>query len=353
MSPKFYVIIPKELSMNFKISIIVAIYNTEKYLEQCLNSLVNQTLMDVEIVLVNDGSTDRCAEIINAYQQKYSKIKVITQENAGPGSARNRALDIAAGEYVLFVDSDDWIALDACEVLYNKAKKINADIVLTGDADYVEETGLVKDKGFYSFSRWKDCNSINEKQFIPTLVPGCFRLYRTSFLNKYHLRFNEHLFYEDSSFGCLVNMLAKRIGFVKNLYYYRLRKESTTGTVDYKVFDLVKDFEYFCNFVRVNNIKSKNIKYAYIWYLNSFLIYYKALLPNYQKMLFIKLVMVLPLFEITDKDIYFSKALSLIDKQKLVLFFNYIKTKEYSPRISGKYLFEILLVKIIRSNHDT
>ena len=113
-----------------KVSIIVPVYNVEKYIEKCLNSLVNQTLEDIEIILVNDGSTDKSQTIIEQYQKKYPDvIKAYSTKNGGAAKARNYALEHVTGEYIGFVDSDDYISEEMYEKLYNQAKKENADIV--------------------------------------------------------------------------------------------------------------------------------------------------------------------------------------------------------------------------------
>ena len=113
-----------------KMSIVIPVYNAEKYIEQCLKSCINQTMKDIEIILVNDESTDNTLEILNRYSEKDKRIIVINQKNTGPGLARNRGLDIAKGEYVFFVDSDDFFEKNLCEETYNCAVKNNADAVL-------------------------------------------------------------------------------------------------------------------------------------------------------------------------------------------------------------------------------
>ena len=100
-----------------KISVIVPVYNVEKYLARCLDSIINQTLADIEIICINDGSTDNSLEILNDYAKKDSRIKIIDQTNAGLSCARNAGMQIAQGEYIGFVDSDDWIDLDFYEKL--------------------------------------------------------------------------------------------------------------------------------------------------------------------------------------------------------------------------------------------
>ena len=106
-----------------KISIIVPIYNVEKYLDRCMQSLLNQTLTDIEIIMVDDGSPDRCPQMCDEYAKKDSRIKVIHKSNAGLGYARNSGLEIATGEYVAFVDSDDYVYTQIYESLYVSAKK--------------------------------------------------------------------------------------------------------------------------------------------------------------------------------------------------------------------------------------
>ena len=113
-----------------KVSVIIPVYNVEKYLSECLDSVVNQTLKDIEIICVNDGSPDGSAEILEEYAQKDNRIKVITQENRGVSEARNSGLKIASGEYIAFLDSDDYIDLKFFEQLYKRGIESNSDVVV-------------------------------------------------------------------------------------------------------------------------------------------------------------------------------------------------------------------------------
>ena len=113
-----------------KVSMIVAAYNAEKYIEETLDTLVKQTLNEYEILVVNDGSTDGTLEILRAYEERYPYLRVIDKENGGPSSARNAGLDEAVGEYVFFFDADDLLEPDALEALYERAVKKKADIVI-------------------------------------------------------------------------------------------------------------------------------------------------------------------------------------------------------------------------------
>ena len=119
-----------------KISIVVPIYGVEKYLENCIETLLAQTLKEIEIILVDDGSPDRSGEIADTYAEKYDHIKVIHQKNAGLGPARNTGINAAIGEYIGFVDSDDWVKPGMFEKLYTAAKENNADIVASGHCDW-------------------------------------------------------------------------------------------------------------------------------------------------------------------------------------------------------------------------
>lgn len=116
--------------MNVKVSVIVPVYNVEKYLDRCMNSLLKQTLKEIEIILVDDGSTDISSEMCDLYALNYDNVKVIHKKNEGLGRARNSGLDLATGEYVAFVDSDDYLAEMALEKLYDMGKKNNADTIL-------------------------------------------------------------------------------------------------------------------------------------------------------------------------------------------------------------------------------
>ena len=126
-----------------KVSIIVPVYNVEKYIKKCLDSLVHQTLSDIEIIVVNDGSPDNSELIINQYLKKYSNIKYFKKENGGQGSARNFGLSKAIGKYIMFVDSDDYVDITMAEKMYNSAIANNSDMVICNINDLNEKTGNI------------------------------------------------------------------------------------------------------------------------------------------------------------------------------------------------------------------
>lgn len=123
-----------------KISIIVPIYNAENHLEKCIKSILTQTVEDLELILVDDGSKDNSLSICKAYANKDSRIKVIHQKNAGVSAARNHGIEVAEGDFIGFVDSDDWIDAHMYEILLEEAKKTNADVVMC-DATTVYDSG--------------------------------------------------------------------------------------------------------------------------------------------------------------------------------------------------------------------
>ncbi|WP_288230176.1 glycosyltransferase [uncultured Faecalicoccus sp.] len=129
---------------DIKISIIVPVYKVEVYLERCINSLLNQTMKEIEIIMVDDGSPDNCPEMCNKYEAEYAHIHVIHKANGGLGLARNSGLEIARGKYVIFVDSDDYVTQDMCEMLYAKAEQYSADVVYANH--FKDIKGKITDK---------------------------------------------------------------------------------------------------------------------------------------------------------------------------------------------------------------
>lgn len=144
------------------ISIIIPIYNVEKYLSKCIESLVGQTYKDIEIILINDGSPDHCLSICEQYSKKDNRIIVINQENKGVSAARNAGLKIAKGEYIGFIDPDDWIAVDMYEGLHSVIKQSDVDMVICG-YEYYSEDGALDEKRKYPI---RENEIINQKEVM-------------------------------------------------------------------------------------------------------------------------------------------------------------------------------------------
>lgn len=205
---------------NIKVSVIVPVYNVEKYIKKCLDSLVNQTLKDIEVIVINDGSPDNSQEIIDKYKEEYpQKVKAYITENRGLGDARNFGLTKASGEYVGFVDSDDYVELDMYEKLYNEAKKNELDMVICGSYNVNENTG----KKNIELDRM-----LFEDEYKNAFFgrPAAWnKLYKKSIINK--INFRSRKWYEDLDYTLKAITNSKKIGYVNEpLYNYLIREGS-------------------------------------------------------------------------------------------------------------------------------
>lgn len=233
-----------------KVSIIVPVYNVEKYIEKCLNSLVNQTLEDIEIILVNDGSTDKSQTIIEQYQKKYPDvIKAYSTKNGGAAKARNYALEHVTGEYIGFVDSDDYISEEMYEKLYNQAKKENADIVCCNYYRVKMEKKFNK-MNFGNKNILKEDvfnKSIYESKLLFDEVPYLWnKIFKTEMIKSNHFAFdNELRIYEDLLFTYKAFAKANKISRVEEaLYFYIVAREGAlTQILTEKRFDIFKMYE--------------------------------------------------------------------------------------------------------------
>ena len=213
-----------------KISVIVPVYNVEKYLPKCLDSIVNQTLKDIEIICVNDGSPDNSLAIMKEYAKKDKRIKLIDQKNAGLGAARNVAIRQAKGTYLYFADSDDWLDETCLEKLYKRILECRADLCIYGMHHYDEQKDTILPNEYYDTScygenvnkicTYKDLTSVIFRRF-----GAFFKLYRTKWFRDNNLYFAEKVHFEDVVTHVKGMILAKRICFVnENLYFYRVNR---------------------------------------------------------------------------------------------------------------------------------
>lgn len=205
-----------------KVSVIVPAYNVENYIEACLNGIVNQTLKEIEIIIINDGSTDRTKEKIEKYQKQYpNSIRVINKENEGQGKARNMGIEYAYGEFITFVDADDTIDENMLEKMYKEAIAKQADVVVC-DYDEIMEKETIRKKAIPQ--KTEDL----KKDYIVSVAGPCNKLIRTNLLKKYHLRFCETGIYEDIAMIPLIGVYANKICYLEEPYYhYYIRQGST------------------------------------------------------------------------------------------------------------------------------
>lgn len=218
-----------------KVSIIVPIYNTKKSLKKCIDSLINQTEKNIEIILINDGSTEDIDEIINLYDDK--RIKYFKRTNHGIGCTRNYGINISNGEYLMFIDSDDYILSDCVSKMYEKAIKSNCDLVIS---DYLEERdGKTLIKSFIDF---KDTSLKENSSLLNCINLGpCNKLYKKDLLTNNNIKFAEKLKYEDVPFVFKSLIFANKIGKInETLSVYVIHQNSETTTRDKKIFDILK-----------------------------------------------------------------------------------------------------------------
>lgn len=213
-----------------KVSVIVPIYNTEKYLSRCLDSLVNQTLKDIEIICVDDGSTDDSLKILKSYAEKYPFVAVISNTHKKQGAARNVGVNVAKGEYIGYVDSDDWVDLNYFEKLYIAADTYNSDIALAtnvriGNGKTKKRLNIQKEEVYYlQEDKYKICN--HWKNECPTN-----KLYRKDFLIKNKVIWPENIWCEDKLYTTQAIYYANKIVTVPdtNYYYYRNPKSTVNN----------------------------------------------------------------------------------------------------------------------------
>lgn len=204
------------------ISIIVPIYNMSELLTKCLDSLVNQTLKEIEIILINDGSTDNSQDIALSYKEKYpDKIIYESKTNEGQGVARNVAIGLASAPYVTFVDSDDWIDLDMLKNMYQVAKENQSDIVAC--SSYIEETNDLSIKKDYEFYN----SDILKNYILNNPGPGG-KLIKKSLITENNLYFPKQRAYEDLAVVPLWGLASKKITFIDSPYYHYLIREGST-----------------------------------------------------------------------------------------------------------------------------
>ncbi|MFV0578580.1 MAG: glycosyltransferase [Fusobacterium ulcerans] len=265
-----------------ELSIIVPIYNVENYLEECLESLYNIKNIELEIILVNDGSKDNSFKIMEKFKDMYpEKTVLINKENGGLSSARNAGMKAAVGEYISFIDSDDFIDVDEFERFFKEGQKDKLDVIVgnmryytpekTGDplfrSDMIKNSGILKGVDFF----WE----LFQK-------PKCFReevvddIYRREFLLKNDICFNENIVHEDSEFTPLVYLKAEKVRYIdRAFYFYRQRTGSIMNKVSEKSIVSLESIceRFFDEYKKLDSAKGKEVLSALILSFYSVVVY--------------------------------------------------------------------------------
>ncbi len=246
-----------------KVSIIVPVYNVEKYIEKCLNSLVKQTMEDIEIIIVNDGSKDNSINVINKFIKRYpEKIQYLEKKNGGLSDARNYGLPYAKGEYIAFLDSDDYVEEDMYEKMYKLAKKENSDMV---ECDFIWE---------YPNKQKEDIGQIytNKKQMLEKVrVVAWNKLIKTNIVIENKITFPKGYRYEDVEFTYKLVPYLNKVSFLKKpCVHYVQRENSISNLQNERTKEIFNVLDHVLDFYKKNNIYDEykeELEYIYTRYL--------------------------------------------------------------------------------------
>lgn len=341
-----------------KISIIVPVNNVEGFLPSCLDTLINQTFKDLEIICINDGSKDYSKQVLENYSKQDSRILVINEnESKGQAFARNQGLKIARGEYIGFVDGDDWVELNMFEKLYENAKTYDTDITMCATHlhnEYTESSS--HDSSYYNLSGFND--SFNNRSFTAQETTDLLldinvaiwnKIYKKDFLEKINAKFKEGYIYEDLPFFFETYLKAERISLVRDfLYFYRTnRLGSTMSNLGVKVLDRIDmvslTYEMFKALSYYDEIKIKIIG----WIINDLFHRYTLVDKRYKKEFYFKMQKLFRNIEPVEDD--FLKDFYCYEEFLLVKEYSY---EECNSILFSKYKNSKKMVKEIEYFRD-
>ena len=253
-----------------KVSIIVPIYNSEKYLINCLDSLVNQTLDNIEIILINDGSTDDSINIIKKYAKKYSNIVYFDKKNEGIGVSRNFGIEKSKGKYIAFVDSDDYVSINFAKNMYDFCENNNLDMAV---CDYYRINEITHEKDIFEIEDFEITDLESNKALIYKLNHSPWnKLYKRELFLKNNIYFPTDLKYEDAAVVIPLLKYASKIGkFNEPLNYYIIHNNSETTVMDKRVFDIFKILDIVNNYYKDSKYK-KYLEYLTVQKITTYTI---------------------------------------------------------------------------------
>jgi len=262
------------------ISVIVPVYNVEKYLKRCIDSILNQTFKEFELILVNDGSTDNCGKICDMYKRKDKRIRVIHKENGGLSSARNAGLDIAKGKYIAFVDSDDYINKNMYDILYSNLIKTDADISLCNFEYVYDNNNFSVNQSIdnYDYLIFNNIEALNKlySENNTNIVVAWNKLYKKELFEG--LRYTEGRIHEDEFIIHELLYKSKKIVCTNAELYYYLKRQGSITQCDFnlKKLDVVYAFKERVEFFREKKLTELQFKAQRVYIYSFFLNYYKA-----------------------------------------------------------------------------
>ena len=315
-----------------KISIILCVYNGEKFIENAIKSVLNQTLEEIELIIVNDGSTDNTPNIIKQFNDE--RIKIINQENKGLGASRNIGMEYATGEYIGFLDADDWLDEKMCEITYTEAKKNSTDITMFQIINYDGKTGEYYESDWFNL---KNIEHIKENQIFThndtkdvlfdfSLI-SCQKIYINSFLKKINAKFPENIYFEDMPFFYYVYLKAKKISIIRKHLYYRLKHEdSITERLDHKFLDTVKAGKILFDIFTENNFYEDYKYYLIAYKINGPRMTLAGIDKKYQNQMY---NLIKEDYENIKKSEYYNDFLQNLGPKKKKFFEDILNTNSY------------------------
>lgn len=239
-----------------QVSVVIPVFNTARFLRQCLDSVVGQTLSDIEVICVDDGSADGSLDIAREYEARDGRVRVLTQNNKGGGAARNAGIEVARGDYLFFLDSDDWLECEALEKLVLKSRDEDADVVIFPAFTYDDNTGRQWDTQWVFVRDNFPEKDVFNFEDMPKTIFNTFgnvpwnKLFKRAFVEAHGLRFQEIFRTNDAYFVCRALILADRMTvFDESLVYYRVGTGSNSQATNsreplgfYKAFSALRRF---------------------------------------------------------------------------------------------------------------
>lgn len=309
-----------------KISVVIPVYNVEDFLEECLESIVNQTFKDIEIICINDGSTDNSLEILNSYKENDNRFKIFSQENLGHAVATNKGINLAKGDYLYLMDSDDILDLSALEETYNHAKNKDVDFLIFQSINYVMDEDRYYKSPIYSLE--KVSKVVGDKVFnykdlgdlifeIP--VTPWSKLYKTDFIKKSGAKFPEGLIFDDNVFFFEILFKAERIAFYpKFLFTRRWYTSSSTTMGDERFLDSIDINNLIMDVFKKNHVFEQYKEILYNRKVNLAYYRFRHIKGKYEKIFFDKLQFDFN-SNIVSKGVYDEYLNCLNDRNKVIL----------------------------------